>query len=175
MSLSGHTSEVRPDRTFTMTGILPSQYLVSAMVAPASQANVAEMFAWSVQSATVAGKDVLDVPLDLKPNDALGELVITLTDRQQEVTGVLEDVTGRPASECTIVLFAADRRYWFPNSRRIVTARPATDGRFEISGGSVSLFGAGATGLPPGDYFLAAVSDLGDGDRRAVRNRPRAR
>ena len=50
-----------------------------------------------------------------------------------------------------MILFPADKKYRLPDSRRIQIARPATDGRF--------VFG-GLLGPPPGDYLLAAVTDL---------------
>jgi hypothetical protein len=50
-----------------------------------------------------------------------------------------------------MILFPADRAYWLPDSRRILTARPATDGRFAFHG---------LQGPPPGEYRLAAVTDL---------------
>jgi len=50
------------------------------------------------------------------------------------------------------VVFAADNNYWTPQSRRIRTARPATDGKFTV------------TGLPPGEYRMAAVTDLAPGE-----------
>jgi hypothetical protein len=51
-----------------------------------------------------------------------------------------------------MVVFPSDQRYWDATSRRITTARPATDGRF--------LFPA----LPPGAYRLAALTDVEDGE-----------
>jgi len=50
-----------------------------------------------------------------------------------------------------IVVAASDNRYWMPGSRRIVVTRPSQDGRYTIRS------------LPPGDYLIAAVSDLENG------------
>ena len=58
---------------------------------------------------------------------------------------------GKPATDYTIVVAPSDNRFWIPGSRRIVTTRPSTDGRY--------LFRA----LPPGDYVLAVVTDLEQG------------
>jgi hypothetical protein len=46
---------------------------------------------------------------------------------------------------CTV-----DRTLWLPGARRIRSARPATDGSFAV------------TGLPAGEYAIAAVEDLED-------------
>lgn len=108
--------------------------------------------AWTLKSATVAGRDVLDLPLDIGSNDTLTGAVLTVTTKTQAVAGAIQDAGGRPASNYTIVLFPADRRYWTSFSRRILTARSGTDGRFTI-----------ANPLP-GSYRLAAVLDVGSTD-----------
>ena len=65
---------------------------------------------------------------------------------------MLQDASGRAAPDYTIVVFAADSRFWMPGSRRIRTGRPGTDGRFSV------------TGLPAGDYRIAAVTDMAPTD-----------
>jgi hypothetical protein len=45
-------------------------------------------------------------------------------------------------------VFTTDRSYWTPRSRRVRSTRPATDGKFSM------------IGLPPGDYFIAALTDF---------------
>jgi hypothetical protein len=52
-----------------------------------------------------------------------------------------------------MVAFPADGAYWLSGSRRILTARPGVDGRYTMAG-------PGPLTLPPGDYLLAAVTDL---------------
>jgi hypothetical protein len=148
----GSATPVRPDRTFTIEGLVPDRYIMSAAVSPSGPDNLSTLFAWTVESVTMGGRDVTDRPVDLRPNSDAGDVVITLTDRKQEVFGTLKESTGRPAPDYTVVLFSTDKQYWLPGSRRIVTTRPATDGRFEISN---------PQGLPPGPYFLAAITDLG--------------
>ena len=78
---------------------------------------------------------------------------VTYTDKWQELTGRLTAASGAPASEFTVIAFPANREFWLPGSRRIVTARPGTNGEFILSG-------PGLATLPPGDYLIAAVTDL---------------
>ena len=78
--------------------------------------------------------------------------MLTFTDRTQELSGTLQDSTGRPTSDYTIIIFPADKNYWMPQSRRIQSARPSTDGKY--------LF----RGLPLGDYRLIAVTDVETGE-----------
>jgi hypothetical protein len=139
---------LRPDRTFTIEGLVPDRYLLSALVAP----TFTSVLVWTVESVTMGGRDVTDLLVDLRPTSDARDVVITLTDRKQEVFGTLKESTGRPAPDYTVVLFSTDKQYWLTGSRRIATTRPATDGRFEVSS---------PQGLPAGSYFLAAISDLG--------------
>jgi hypothetical protein len=162
------TTAVKADGTFTIAGLIPQQYLLSGSVMPSGTASTSAMFLWSIQSVTVGGRDVLDLPIDIKAGESIGDTVITFSDRQQQVLGTLQDATGRPAPDYTVVLFAADRRHWFPNSPRVHTARPSTDGRFEFSG-SFSMLGGGPSALAPGDYLLAAMTDLADGEQYDVK------
>ena len=55
-----------------------------------------------------------------------------------------------------MIVFPADKTYWLPDSRRILTARPATDGQFAFRG---------IQGPPAGEYLLAAVTDLRPGEQ----------
>ena len=59
--------------------------------------------------------------------------VLTFSDATQQVTGTLQDQSGRPAPDYTIIVFAADKRFWVPQARRIRTTRPGTDGRFTVT------------------------------------------
>ena len=68
-----------------------------------------------------------------------------------ELSGAITDQTGQPAVDYTIVVFSSDQRFWTPGSRRIVTSRPSTDGKYTLRG------------LPAGDYQIAALSDLEPG------------
>ena len=78
--------------------------------------------------------------------------MVTFTDRVAEISGRLIDASSRPVTRYSIVVFTQDRSLWLPNARRIRAARPATDG---------SLW---SSGLPAGDYAMAAVEDAEDAD-----------
>ena len=107
---------------------------------------------WSLQSAVAKGREILDFPLDVAPNDEITDVVVTFSDAQQEVSGSLQDPSGRPAPDYTIIVFASDNRYWTSPTRRIRSTRPGTDGRFSVAG------------LPPGEYLMAAVADVAPAD-----------
>ena len=81
---------------------------------------------------------------------------ILLTDDAPEIAGTARDAKGKPVHDCTVIAFSADRRFWFPQSRRIVVRQSGEDGLF--------VFGL-AAGLPPGEYYVAALPDLGPGEQ----------
>jgi hypothetical protein len=108
--------------------------------------------AWTLKSAVVGGHDTLDFPIDIAPNQDVADATLVFTDRTQELSGTIQDGSGRPAPDFTIIVFPADNRYWLPEARRIVSTRPGTDGKFSVRG------------LPSGDYRLTAVTDVEPGE-----------
>jgi hypothetical protein len=144
------TFQVDDTGKFTITGVIPGRYSVrgNAPLAPGSGPGAP----WRLGSAVVKGRDILDFPLDVVPGDELTDAVVTFTDATQSIAGSLQDGSGRPAPDYTIVVFAADKAYWTQASRRVRTARPGTDGKFTIAN------------LPAGDYRMAAVIDISPSD-----------
>jgi hypothetical protein len=138
------TPTIDPSGHFTLTGVVPGRYRLSAQL---STANTT----WTAKSAILKGQDVLDAPFDITPTDEITNAAITFTTETQDVSGHLQDASGRPATDYTMVLFPADRAAW-ASSRRVKTARPATDGRFVVAD------------VPAGEYRLAAVLDVAPGE-----------
>jgi hypothetical protein len=136
------------DGTFSVGGarqLVPGSYVVHAN-APSKIPGTA----WWLQSARTAdGRDILDVPLTLTTSDAeTTNVVLTFTDRHTSLSGSLVTAGGRPAIDYTIIVFTTNRDWWRPPFRRVLTARPATDGAFLLHD------------LPPGEYFLAALAQV---------------
>jgi hypothetical protein len=131
------TAQVGPDGRFTLNGVVPGTYVLRAT--------------GNIKSSMVNGQDTLDFPLEFTAEHDITGVVVTLTDRMTELTGTITDEAGRPGFAYTIVAAAADPRYWTPGSRRIVTTRPDTSGRYTFRN------------LPPGDYLLAALTELEPG------------
>jgi len=150
---------------FTITGVAPGRYTVSAsapMGGGQSQnqqpgggrggGTAAGSGQWLLKSAMVNGRDVLDFPLEIGPNQEVTNAVLSFTDRTQELSGTIQDAQGRPSADYTIILFPSDTRYWMPAARRIISTRPGTDGKFSFRN------------LPAGDYRLTAVTDVEPGE-----------
>jgi hypothetical protein len=134
---------VTADGQFTIRGVFPGRY----RVVPSSGVPAGFL----IESATFGGRDVLDFPLEVKPGEDVAGGVVTFATRQTELTGTMTDPAGKPAPGYTLILFAADGRFWTPMSRRIQSARPSTDGRYAFRS------------LPAGDYRLIAVEDVEPG------------
>jgi hypothetical protein len=143
---------------FTIAGVAPGRYSVSSAVGggrgrgQAAATDPASSASWTLKSAVVGGIDVLDFPMAVEPNQDLNGLLLTFTDQTQEISGSIQDASGRPTADFTIVVYPTDRAYWTPQSRRIAATRPDTDGRFTIRG------------LPAGSYQLTAITDAETGE-----------
>jgi protocatechuate 3,4-dioxygenase beta subunit len=127
---------------FTIPSVVPGLYRLTASGAGSG---------WSVASSVVNGHDSLDFPFEVGPGGVITDAVITFSDQQAQLSGSITNQRGQPAAEQTLILYPADDRFWVPQSRRIRSTRPATDGRFTF------------TGLVPGDYKLAAIVDVEQG------------
>jgi hypothetical protein len=107
---------------------------------------------WTLKSAMVNGRDALDFPFEVAPSQDLTGVVLTFVDKSQELRGTIQDTSGRPTADYTIIVFPSDKRFWLPQARRIASTRPGTDGTFAFRS------------LPAGDYRLAAVTDVEPGE-----------
>jgi hypothetical protein len=133
-----------PDSTFSLVGITPGRYLLMAFMPVSSPAGPQ----WMVKSISAGGQDILDRPLEIRGGQQPPAITVTITDRVTEISGVLQDALGRPAPEYRVFVFPVDRAYWTAMSTRLrPPARPSSDGQYRIQG------------LPPGEYFVAALTD----------------
>jgi uncharacterized protein (DUF2141 family) len=149
--LRWQSPSVAGDGTFIFgefRGVLPGTYALSVDV----PSNVAGR-GWALRSATADGRDILDAPFELTgDSQATTTTVLTFSDQHASLSGVLETPTRQPAVAYTVVAFTTNRMWWSPPFRRVRDARPATDGRFMFQD------------LPPGAYYLAALTDVGPDD-----------
>jgi protocatechuate 3,4-dioxygenase beta subunit len=132
--------------TFRLDGIVPGLYRTMVSL----QGVRTPVGAWWLKSIVVNGRDLLDAPLDLQ--QGTDDAVVTFSDRASELAGTVTDAQRAPAADAYVVVFPADRGEWFYNSRRIAGVRTGSDGRYTIRN------------LPPGDYRIAATSELDQGE-----------
>jgi hypothetical protein len=131
---------IAADGMFQIDGVVPGSYRLTASSA------IIGAGAWSLQSAILGDKDVVDVPFEVAL--PLAGLMVTFTDSPTELAGLLTDVAGQPAPQLYVFVFPQNQSLWLPNSRRVVSTRSAESGSYRIAG------------LPPGDYYVCALSEL---------------
>jgi hypothetical protein len=104
-----------------------------------------------LESAALDGREVLGVPIRVDPGVPVSGLVLTMTDRPASLSGRISDAQGRPVVDLHVLAFPADESLRHPGSVRMPPpVRPLANGSFLFSD------------LPPGDYLLAALTDLGE-------------
>jgi uncharacterized protein (DUF2141 family) len=133
--------------SFSLAGVTPGRYRLMASIPSPRPDTVG----WQLKSSVMHGRDTLDLPIDLR--EGTDSAVITFTDRVTELNGTIQDANGQPAPEYHVVVFARDKTYWTPQSRRIRSIRPAADGKYVMPN------------LPPGDYLITAVTDMEPGEQ----------
>ena len=139
---------IAPDGTFKVEGVIPGPQLFTATLAPA----VGAAPTWTLRSAIVGASDVLDAPLMVAPGQSVSGLLVTFVDVRTEIAGRLIDPSGT-GQQLYMLVFSRDKSHWAPGSRRIASVLASDTGAYTISG------------LPPGDYYLCALTDL-DSDLR---------
>jgi hypothetical protein len=141
---------VGADGTFTLEGLSPGRYFMSASAPAVAPGTTGQ---WLLKSARVGDVDAADRPFDVVPNKDLSNIVLTFTDRISELTGTLLDGANRPTAAMSVILFGTDRSMWSQRSRRLrFPVRTGADGRFRFAS------------VLPGEYFLAVLTDYEPGD-----------
>jgi len=137
----GFDAAVRADGTFAIDRMIPGAYRISTIGAPAG---------WWLKTAIWSDRDALDYGLDVRSSDVTG-IAIGFSDQHSQLDGRLLGSSGAPATGYFVIAFSADRSVWLPQSRRLRSVRPSTDGQFRFDD------------LPAGEYYVAALTD-GDAD-----------
>jgi hypothetical protein len=139
--VGGYPEPPAADGSFSLHGLAAGRYQLLA-----HDDSPEFSWSWSLKSAVINGKDVAHGPIEISGD--VRDAVLTLTSRVTELSGELQDASGRPASDYHIVVFPSAREAWLAGSARLRTTRPGTNGSY--------LF----KGLPPGDYLIAALTDV---------------
>ena len=147
--ISNPSSIVNPDGTFEIRSIGPGRFTMSVgLPTPADSAS------WKLRSAKVGTRDLLDEVLQLGPGVDIRDAVVMFSDVRTEISGSLETGAGVLTTDYYIVALPTDRSVWRAGSRRALSVRPGTDGRFVFAD------------PPAGEYVIAALTDLDPIDLR---------
>jgi protocatechuate 3,4-dioxygenase beta subunit len=137
------SAKIHADWTFEMSGINGPRRLGLLRVPRG----------WSLKQVRINGFDVTDRPLPFgRPGESQTDVEIVLTDRITSLTGTVVDDRGRPDPGSAAMVFSVDRTHWYSKSRFVRKA--------DIGAGGFKV-----EGLPPGEYYVAAVARVAaDGD-----------
>jgi hypothetical protein len=137
----GSTPAVQDDLTFELK-TAPGRIALRVIILPSTPPTPS---AWRVKAIRVNGVDVTDTGIDVGSQGVRG-VEIELTNRSQQISGLVTDAKGGAVKDYVVILFAQDRLHWTAaGNRYFSTGRPGDDGRFKV-----------AT-LPPGDYYAIAL------------------
>jgi hypothetical protein len=108
---------------------------------------------WYLKSVTIAGSDITDMPFDFGSSDrTLSDAEIVLSKEGATIGGVVTDGPSTRAANFVAVAFSTSRETWFNGSRHVKQRRSEAHGSYSIDG------------LPPGEYWVAAVDRLEPGN-----------
>jgi hypothetical protein len=146
---------VRPDLTFKTVSLPADAYGVALM----PMIGAAQPSLWSLQSMTAGGREVSGSSFSLGAA-GVSDLVITMTDRPAELSGVVT-AGGQPKPRASVYVFPADRRLWtdYPDGfsfGRLITVAANDAGAYK--------FGA----LLPGTYLVTASVGVAPDDWKLV-------
>ena len=89
---------------------------------------------WYVKAVDYGGDNITDTPISLGPGTDMQGVLILLTQTTSSVSGAVRDDRGNAVVDATVVVFPTDDTKWTFSSRFVRTARPDTQGRFEVRG-----------------------------------------
>ena len=136
-SLQARTARVDTEGRLNSYQLPPGSYILRA-IPPTG---------WTFASAMRDGRDVSVEPLDVSDADVT-DVVIRFTDRPSELAGTVSTDAAATNDELTVVVFPVDARGWTnygPTPRRLPSTNQDGSGPFVF------------TGLPDGEYYVAAI------------------
>jgi hypothetical protein len=129
---------LRPDNTFEYRGVFGPTLLR----AEPTQSD------WYVKSIMFKGQDLSDTPFDFGMDGTFRDIDVVISTQGAGLAGRVTDDRAAPVSDYSVLIFSTFRDRWFTGSRWVKTGRSDQDGTFRIQG------------LPPGDYWVAAIERL---------------
>jgi protocatechuate 3,4-dioxygenase beta subunit len=107
---------------------------------------------WRLKRVEYEGRDITDIPYTFEYEEVKTGFKVVLTDRVSRVFGFLTTPRRDDLQSYAIIVFTPNASHWRPASRFTRITYPDASGYYEI------------TGLPPGQYLIAATRDLDESD-----------
>ena len=104
---------------------------------------------WYLKSLTIEGIDATRVPFDFGATGrTYRDVEVVVSNGSGNIAGRAVTRQGSTLSDYSVIVFSVDSSDWFGSSNRLRLVRADADGGFHVSG------------LPPGDYWVAAATRL---------------
>ncbi len=134
-----YSASTSRDGSFSMSGLFgPTRFQLAG-----------RQDSWYLKSITLGGLDVTDMPFDFGAGtQTVTGAEVVMSNAGAAISGHVTDASASPVSNYSVVVFSTDRTKWFVTSRFLRLVRPTQDGSFEV------------TGLPPGEYYVAATDPI---------------
>ena len=100
---------------------------------------------WYLKSVVLKGQEIVDTPFDFGTAGTFSDIEVVMSGFGASATGRVTDDRAAPVTDYTVVVFSTFRDRWFPLSRWVKTDGSWANGTFDVRG------------LPPGDYWIAAI------------------
>jgi hypothetical protein len=136
-------SRVNEDFTFELTSLFDRRMIRASVMGAAG---------WYLKEVRLDGEDITDDGAEFEAGRAREGLQVVFTQKTTDLSGLVTDAGGKPVLDASVIVFPANPDRWKFQSRYLRTARPDTQGRYNIRS------------LPPGeDYLVIAVQNLESG------------
>jgi hypothetical protein len=180
--------KVNPDLTFTIEGVYGT-CLLNVNVGGG-------MGRWLLRSAMYRDVDLLDRPVEITNQQHVRDVPIVITTKRGTLSAEVTDDQGSPTEEYVLVAFSTDKNRWLlsrylgtavrqnpsPTQGQPPTGSVSVTAQLGTNLGGIVTPGPGITGsgdfgfqarlrgvinwLPPGDYYVVALDDIGVEDVR---------
>jgi carboxypeptidase family protein len=134
-TFSNSSVGVNPDLTFEIAGLAERQTFRTGMLPDG----------WFLKSVRHEGVDITDSGYDFRPGQRVSGIEIRLTRRATTLSGTVQDDSGNPVGDYTVVAFSANPDRWGHQTRFVRSVRPDQGGKFTMRA------------LPPDQYFVIAL------------------
>jgi len=132
---------IKPDWTVDWVGVTGPRVIRATRLPPG----------WWMKAVMRGDRDVTDDVIELTHGQIVKDLTVVLDNRPTEIAGIARDSKGAVAGDYTVIAFSPDVRHWRPETRFVRAVRPDHAGGFNV------------VALPPGDYLIAAVTYVEQG------------